>query len=100
MATTEKPTPPKAKPTPAKPEKSKQTMTEYVVLRASGADQNSESTFIVEGTASGVTDTKAIETVRAGLPTDEQGSAFVAVPVRSWRIRKPKIETTVKTLWT
>ena len=48
----------------------------------------------------GVTDTKAIEKARATLPEGQQGLAFVAVPVRSWRVRTPKIQTTVKTLWT
>lgn len=74
--------------------------TEFVVLRLEAPDTPEDQRVFVElDRASATTDVKAIEAVRATLPEDKQAASFVAVPVRSWRVRTPGVKVTTRTVW-
>jgi hypothetical protein len=84
-------------------------MTEYVVLKrvggetwtpeGGGKESVAPESWVEEGRAEATTDIAAIKAVAKETRTDMRNGA-VAVPVRSWRPRRPEEKVERRTLWT
>jgi hypothetical protein len=72
--------------------------TAYIVLRFDAGGEGDSRAWLEVGRAEATTDVAAIKAVAKDTGADLSGGA-VAVPVRSWRPRKPERKVQEITLW-